>query len=351
MSTAPVQRFRVAFSGDFYDGDHNPKFPDLGTSILDDQQHIDYFAFIEHKPEITVDQIGDANGLIILTPSVTTDSLAKADDLLAIARFGVGYDAVDVGACTEADVLLVISKGAVDRPVAEATVGWMIALTHHSRVKDRLVREGDWDARTNYTGSEIRDRTFGAIGLGGIARETIRLLGAFGMNPPIAFDPFVDAHEAREFGVEIISLDALLSRADFVSIHCPMSDETRGLIGARELGLMKPSSYLLNTARGGIVDEDALYDALEQDQIAGAALDCFAEEPVVNPHRFGNLDNVLLAPHSIAWTQELFRDIGRVNCRQMVDLSLGRTPAGMINSEVVDRPGFKDKWERLKVRA
>jgi len=135
--------------------------------------------------------------------------------------------------------------------------------------------------------------------------------------------------------------------SDFVSIHCPLTDKTRGLIGRRELALMKPEAYLINTARGGIVDEDALYEALEQGRIAGAALDCFATEPLTAPSRFGEFENVLLAPHSVAWTNEMFRDIGRAACQGMIDLSLERTPRGIVNPEVLQRPGFQRKWDRL----
>ena len=113
---------------------------------------------------------------------------------------------------------------------------------------------------------------------------------------------------------------------------------------------MKPDAYLINTARGGIVDEDALTRRWRRRRIAGAALDCFADEPVTEPHRFGELDNVLLAPHCIAWTDELFRDIGRAACQGMLDLSLGRTPRGVVNPEVFDRPGFQEKWARLRSR-
>ena len=109
---------------------------------------------------------------------------------------------------------------------------------------------------------------------------------------------------------------------------------------------MKPGAYLLNTARGGIVDEDALFAALKERRIAGAAIDCFAQEPIASPHRFGELDNVLLAPHCIAWTEEMFRDIGRAACEVMVDLSLGKRPKGVLNAEVLDRAGFKAKWQR-----
>jgi len=135
--------------------------------------------------------------------------------------------------------------------------------------------------------------------------------------------------------------------SDFVSIHCPLTDQTRNLISARELGLMKPSAYLINTARGGIVDEPAIESALRESRIAGAAIDCFAVEPLAAPPRLARFDNVLLAPHSIAWTDELFRDIGRTVCRGMLDLGNGRVPNGVINREVLDRPTFRAKWKRL----
>jgi phosphoglycerate dehydrogenase-like enzyme len=340
--------FRIAFTGDFYAADGSPMYRDMGLSVLAPHTHIQQSRFKEHRPEIGADQIADAQGVVVLTPAVTAATVANARDLLAIGRFGVGYDAVNVAACTEADVVVFITAGAVDHSVAEATVGWMIALTHHMRIKDRLVREGQWDQRSRYMGRELRDRTFGTIGLGGIARKTIALLKGFGMKQPLAFDPYVAAQAGGEIdGVRLTSLDELLSTADFVSIHCPLTDQTRNLIGRRELALMKPDAYLLNTARGGIVDEDALYEALREHRIAGAALDCFAEEPVVRPHRFGTLDNVLLAPHCIAWTDELFQNIGRAVCQGMVDLSQGKRPRGVVNPQVFERPGFQDKWARL----
>lgn len=342
--------FRVALTADFYDADGTCKFTDMGLSVFDDHAHIRTSVFRGHRPEIGPDQVENVQGVVVLTPAVTAATVSTSENLLAIGRFGVGYDSVDVAACTEADVAVLITAGAVDRSVAEATVGWMIALTHHMRVKDRLVRTGGWDERTRYMGSELRDRTFGAVGLGGIARETVRLLGTFGMGPPLAFDPYVDPREARKLGVTLVSLPDLLSASDFVSIHCPLTDETEGLIGARELSLMKRNAYLINTARGGIVDEDALFDALEAGAIAGAALDCFAVEPVVTPQRFGGFDNVLLAPHSVAWTDELFRDIGRAVCRSMVALSLGTKPPGVVNPDVFRRRGFQEKWSRLRWR-
>ncbi len=339
--------FNIILTGDFYDPAGNPKYADLGLDVFDAHPNIKVRSFAEHRKQIGADQLAGANGVIVLTPSVTRETVSNANDLLAIGRFGVGYDAVDVLACSEADVVVFITAGAVDRPVAEAVVGWMIALTHHVRAKDRLVREGKWDNRSRYMGRELRDRTLGVIGLGGIARKLIELLAGWGMKQPIAFDPFMKPDDATKLGVRLVDLDELLRTSDFVSIHCPLTEKTRGLIGARELSLMKREAYFINTARGGIVDEDVLYATLSEHRIAGAALDCFATEPVIEPSRFRDLENVLLAPHSIAWTNELFRDIGRTACQGMVELSQKRRPGGVLNPQVFERPGFQRKWERI----
>ncbi len=342
-----MSKFHVALTADFYTASGEPKFSDFGLSTFEEHPEISVRPFAQHRPQIGADQLAGANGVIVLTPSVTRETVADAGDLLAVGRFGVGYDSVNVQACTDADVLVCITVGAVDRPVAEATVGWMIALTHHMSVKDRLAREARWEDRSRYMGRELRDRTLGVIGLGGIARKLIELLAGWGMRPPIAFDPFADRAAAEKLSVRLVEMDEVLRTSDFVSIHCPLTDKTRGLIGQRELALMKPDVFLINTARGGIVDEDALYESLKQGRIAGAAIDCFATEPLVEPSRFREFDNVLLAPHSIAWTNEMFRDMGRAACQGMVDLSLKRTPRGIVNPQVLNQPGFQRKWERI----
>ncbi len=340
-------KFSVGWTGDFRGPDGQPVYRDVGQEVLKGVPGLSVTHLEEHRPELGPDQLAGLQGVIVLTPRVTARSVSSSENLLAIGRFGVGYDHVDVAACTAANVVLSIAAGAVDRSVAEATLAWMLALTHHIRTKDALVRKGLWQERSNYMGCELRGRTLGIIGLGGIGRALVRLLAGFDMNPPLAFDPYADPDVARRLGVWLVPLDELMASADFVSVHCPLTDQTRGLIGARELGRMKPSAYLLNTARGGIVDEAALAEVLRGRQIAGAAVDCFADEPVTRPHPLGEFENVLLAPHSIAWTDELFREIGRTVCRGMLDLAQGRQPHGVVNPEVFDRPEFQAKWARL----
>jgi len=346
VNPADHPAFHVRLTADFYDAAGQPKFDDLGLGVFQQSPHVHVSAFPEHHAVIQPDQLAGCHAALVLSPRVTAQSLQDAHDLLLIARFGVGFDNVDVDACTERDVLVSITSGAVDRPVAEATLGWMIALSHHMLVKDRLVRTGQWDTRTRYMGRELRDRQLGVIGLGGIGRELVRLLHSFGMQPPVAFDPALPPQLFAELGVRQVSLEELLQTSDFVSIHCPLNSHTRNLIGAAELQLMKPQAFLLNTARGGIVDEDALFHALQNNLIAGAALDCFSEEPVTRPSRFAQLDNVLLAPHSIAWTDELFRDIGHTACSGILRTSLGQRPHGVLNPVLFDRPSFQKKWSR-----
>jgi phosphoglycerate dehydrogenase-like enzyme len=339
--------FRVALTADFYDSAGQLKFQDIGLDFLRNDPRIELSKFREHRPEIGAEQIGDANGVLVLTPRTTIQSLSHPDNLLILARFGVGYDNVDVAACTANDVLLTIAAGAVDRPVAEATVGWMIAISHHFLIKDRLVREARWEVRSHYMGSELRERTLGVIGFGGIGREVVRLLAAFGMKTPLVFDPFLTSDAAAKAGCRLVSLRELLEEADFVSIHCPLTDETRNLIGAKEIALMKRTAYVINTARGGIIDDAALYEALRRKAIAGAAIDCFVDEPLTVPPLYAELDNVLLAPHCIAWTDELYRDIGRVACQGFLDVLQHKPPHGVVNREVLDKPSFQSKWRRL----
>ncbi len=345
----PARQFQIALTGDFYAADGTPLYRDIGLDLLESQPGTPYRAFAEHQSEIAPEQLAGVQGVIVLSPRVTARSLSNSSELLAVGRFGVGYDTVDVPACTAADVALVTTVGAVDRPVAEATVGWMLALSHQMLVKDRLVREARWPERSNYMGVELRERTLGIVGLGGIGRKLVELLRGFGMREPIAFDPFLDPTVAQSMGVKLVALDELMSEADFVSVHCPLNEKTRNLISARELALMKPTAYLINTARGGIIDESDLYQALAERRIAGAAIDCFLGEPLQQPHPLSQLDNVILAPHSIAWTAEMFRDMGRTACRAMIDWAEGRRPRGVINAAVLARPGFQAKWARLRL--
>ena len=278
--------FRVGVSPDFYGQDGAARYDDFGLRAFGGTPAVASTMAAGDGAELTPAQVSGSHGILVLAKRVTAATVAgsAAASLVAVSRFGVGYDSVDVEACTANDVAVLIAAGAVDHSMAEATVGFMLQLTHRSLAKHLLVADGGWDERSNLMGAELRDRVFGAIGLGGIARATVRMLAGFRMAPPIAYDPYADPKAARALGVRLVSLDECLAEADFVSVHCPLNAATRGLLGAAELSKMKRGSYLINTARGGIVSEDALLAELNAGRIAGAATDCFETEPVAGKH-------------------------------------------------------------------
>ena len=346
-----ADRFNVGYTRDFLDKEEKCQFKSIGKEVLDQSgASLKTFFLPRHESPVPPALLDGLDAVVSLTPRYDAGSFQGISRLLAIVRFGVGYDMVDVKACTEADVALCITRGAVDHSVAEATVSWMLQLGHKSAMKDRLVREGRWSERDKYMGGELRHRTLGIIGLGGIGFKLAELVRAFGMKPVLAFDPYASAERAREAGAELVPLDRLLRESDYVSINCPLTDGTRNLIGEKELLLMKPTSYLINTSRGGIVNEPALIRILQQRKIAGAATDVFEQEPVDAATPLAKLDNVLLAPHCIAWTDDLFTEIGAVASRCVLELAAGKVPFGLVNREVLERPGFQEKLSRQKSR-
>ena len=338
--------FTVGLTNDFLTADGQLIYRDIGLGLLSAEK-IGHHFFDTHHPCVMPDQLANLDAVISLTPKYDASSFRNVDRLLAVVRFGVGYDMVDVAACTEAGVLLCITKGAVDYSMAEATLGYMLALSHRMGVKDRLVRDGRWQERGFHMGTELRERTLGIIGLGGIGKKLVELITSFGMAPVLAFDPFLTSEEASRLGVQKVDLETLLRKSDFVSVNCPLTNSTRNLIGAKELGWMKPDAFLINASRGGIVTESALVLALQNKQIAGAGIDVFDDEPAKSTNPFCQLDNVILSPHCIGWTDELFRDIGQLAATQVIALSFGEIPSGIVNPEVIDHLSFQKKLARF----
>ena len=232
------------------------------------------------------------------------ESLQGVDRLALVARWGVGYDMIDVAALTAADVALAITPGAVRRPVAEAIVTFIFALTTNLISQDRLVRAGRWRGDLPRLGRGISDRTLGSIGCGNIAQEMFRMVRSLGFGRLIAYDPHISPAAAAELGVELVSMDEVLAGSDFVTINTLLNSATRGLIGEAELRRMKPTAYLINTARGPIVQEAVLIQALREGWIAGAGLDVFEREPLPADSPLRDLDNVILSPHGLAWTED-----------------------------------------------
>lgn len=278
----------------------------------------------------------------------TDESFAGVERLALIARFGVGYDTIDLQATTRAGIAVTITKGAADRPVAEGALTMMLALSHHVVMKDRLTREGRWAERHHWPGTELRDRVVGILGFGGIGSELARLLKVFRPASILACDPYMDTETARELGVEPVSFETLLRASDFLSIHCPLIPETRGMINTHALSLMKPTAFLINTARGPVVDQAALTAALQNGTLRGAALDVFTKEPIDADDPLLSLDNVILAPHAIATTEEMYRDYYRSCAAAILSVKRGALPDHVVNPQVVGTPTFEEKIQRLR---
>jgi len=342
-----MRTFKVGLSRDFINDEGVNSFGEEGVTALASQSHIEYGYFAEHRDPVGGDQIRDYNGIISLTPRFNADSLKEAADLLVLARFGVGYDNVDVEACTAADVALVITPGGVRKPVAYSILTHMLTLAHQFPAKSRLVAENRWNDRTLYPGKRITGQTLGSIGLGNIAKEMFRMTDAFEMRK-LAYDPFVHADQARELGVELVSLETLFGQSDFIAVNCLLSKETYHLVSDNLLGLMKPSAYIINTARGGIIDEQALIRALQRGGLAGAGLDVFEEEPFLSDSPLKHMDNVILTPHSLCWTDELYQGIWAESVDSVVQFSRGLVPGGVVNKDVLMKPGFTEKMNRLR---
>jgi phosphoglycerate dehydrogenase-like enzyme len=340
----------MGFSADFCRDDGSLAFPDIGLSLLDSTSGVEYKFLKEYRAEYLPSQIAEFDVLISLKPRVTAESLKDVDRLCAIGRCGVGYDNVDLQACTERGIAVYITPGGVVRPVAESILLMVLALSHRLLDKDRLVREGKWAESTQRLGREPRDRVVGTIGMGNIACEAIRLLGSLNVRKFLAFDPYANKEKATEIGVDLVSLEQLLSQSDYVLVNCPLTHETRGLLGDKQFSLMKPDAVLINTARGPIVNEAALVEALQQGRIAGAALDVFESEPLRPDSPLASMSNVILTSHSIAWTEELFRDMGRIDCEGALAVHRGEAPPHIVNPQVLSNTLFLDKLERWKSR-
>ena len=233
--------------------------------------------------------------------------------------------------------------------MAVAALTFVLALSQELLAKDRLTREGRWAEKIDYMGIGLVGRTLGIVGLGSIGSELCRLALPFGLRV-LACDRYVTAGHAGDVGAELVDLETLLGQADFVCICCALTPETRGMIDANGLALMKDSAFLVNVARGPIVDQGALTEALRARRIRGAALDVFEEEPVDSDDPILRLDNVIVAPHAMCWTDECFLNNGRSACRSILDVAAGKVPANVVNEAVIGSPRLEEKLKRLSAR-
>lgn len=333
MTDHGKEPFRVGLTRDLLMPSGQPSFGLGPLALLDADPLIEWDYLPELVDEITTDIMARYDGLYVGVARVTAASVARADRRAKIvARHGVGYDAVDVPALAEHGVIATNTPVAVRRPVAVAALTFILALAGRLVEKDRLTRSGRWNERSSHMGLGLTTRTLGVIGAGGIGRELLALARPFGWKM-LAADPYVEPATVAALGAMCVPLDSLLRDSDFVVATVLLNRETRHLMNSARFARMKPSAYFINLARGPIVDEPALIAALQHGTIAGAGIDVFEQEPVAPDNPLLAMDNVLVTPHALCWTDECFDAIAREGLSCIVDFANGRTPKSVIKAD------------------
>ena len=281
------------------------------------------------------EEIREAHAVAVRVAKIGRDLLEQANNLLVIAKHGVGYDNIDVETATQRRILVVNTPEANAESVAEHNLGLMLSLAKKICTSDRVLRQNRLERREDYIGVELEDKKLGVIGLGRIGSELAHKCKiAFNMDI-IVYDPYVPKEKADRLGyTKVEKLDEVLRESDYVVICVPLTKETANLIEAKELGLMKASAFLINSSRGGIVDEAALYDHLVKGKIAGAALDVFAQEPPSSDHPLLGLDNFIATPHIGGMTEEAMRRMAITVAEEILRVLHGERPKYPVNPQV-----------------
>ena len=331
-----TEKFRIGITRDNLKLDDSPLFDKSSLELLDDPR-IEWEFLPQLEAELSPETAAKYDALAVMLAKVTRRTVSGPDRRLKlVARFGVGYDTVDVPALTDNGVILTITPDGVRRPVASSALAFVLMLAHRVVIKDRLVREGRWAERINHMGTGLSGRVLGSIGVGNIGSELFRLAMPFAMRH-LGCDPYVTQQSVAPLGVKLVNLDTLLRESDFVCVNVPLSEETRHMIGGHQFSLMKPTAFFVNTARGPIVDEKALYQALSKRTIAGAAIDVFEQEPTPADNPLLKLDNLIVTPHHVCLTDECINTVAASVFSACRDLAHGRVPRNVVNQQVLGR--------------
>ena len=285
-------------------------------------------------PDELLELVQGHDAVIASSERYTRAVLEGADTLKHVARWGVGFDQVDVPAATELGILVTTTVGANDWGVADHAFALLFGLARRVVENDAIVRKGGW---SRPPGRDIWRKTLGVVGLGRIGRGVAQRASGFEMKV-LAYEPYPDPAFCEKWGIELVSMDDLLSRSDFVTLHAPGGADNRHLIGAEQLARMKPTAFLVNTARGALIDEDALHAALVGGRLAGAGLDVREQEPPTDT-RFNELPNVILTAHVAGVTVETSAAMTAMAAQSIVEGSRGERPGGLLNP---------DAWERRR---
>ena len=333
--------FTVGISHDFVAPGSPTTWGDIGLAELTGAGTTWRF-LPEDAGELVPETIDGYDAVLFGTPSITRRTVSGSRPPLVLARFGVGLDAVDLDACTEAGVAVTITPDGARRAVATAALTLILAASHNLLAKDRLVRNGDWTSRSSLMGRGLSGRRVGAFGLGNVALELFHLLTPFGTTN-LATDPHRSPEEAAAHGVRLVDLPELMSGCDIIVVTAALTTDTHRAIDADMLALVRPGAILINVARGAIIDTAALVGALTNGQLAAAGLDVVDPEPLPHGHPLLELANVVLAPHALAWTDEMARGNGASAIKAILDIRAGRVPEHLANPAVLEHSRLRDR--------
>lgn len=320
------------------------KIDAAGMEILEKVADIKFSSSLSE--DTLANEASDIDGMIVRVPAVVTRKvLENARRLRVVARFGVGCENIDLEAATEKGVVVTYTPGANTLSVAEHVIGLIFALAKQITQADNAVRKPNWQIRLHYSGIEVAGKRLGLVGLGRIGTCIAGLAMGLDMSV-LVFDPYVSKEKARQLGVESLALEALLSQSDFVVICCALTSETHGLIGEKAIGLLKPTAYLINVARGSIVDEQALIEALRDRRIAGAALDVLENEPPDPNNPLLNMQNVILSPHVAGVAQDASRRMSVWVAEDVVRVLNRELPKHPVNAQILRGEGIQRQMTR-----
>jgi phosphoglycerate dehydrogenase-like enzyme len=328
---------KIGLGADLFDTTGRPMFGSAPLSLFSDVG-LAWEVVPVKGGELAPEAFTDYEALLIGGAKVSDAELkGESGSLRVIARNGVGYDAIDTGALNRRGILLTNTPIPVRHAVASTAVAFILALSLRMPAKSRLARESRWRERGNFPGIGLPGRTLGIVGLGGIGRELVRLMQPYGM-AIVAADPHVDDTVAADAGVELRSLEDVMRRSDFVVVACLLNSETRRLLNAERLALMKSTAHLINVARGPIIDEKALIAALREGRIAGAGVDVFEQEPPDPANPLFTMDNVISTAHCLCWTDTFVDAVARDAIIGIINVVQGRLPDFVVNSEAKTHP-------------
>lgn len=274
------------------------------------------------------------DGVIAGADPFTGEVIRKGKNLKIIAKNGVGIDNIDVKTATERRIYVTITRGAVMQTVADSTFGLMLALARNITLGDSRMRKGEWP---RLIGTEIWNKRLGIIGLGRIGKCVVERAQGFHMQV-YAYDPVPDEAFCEQHGVNLVDFETIFKECDVITLHAPLTESTRHMVNERTLALMKPNGLIVNAARGGLVDEQALYRALKDRKIGGAAIDCFSDEPPNKDFPLFELHNVVLTPHTAGYSEEALRKSGIMVAESVVAALRGEIPPNAVNEELIE-PG------------